>query len=145
MLLESLHQVRQHSSHTTDAPQLRQCVLKKWEDFKGYGFNLTTTKGEVCQIVHAVDIHSPAERVGLQDGDRLVEVNGHNIDSECHEQVVERIQKDSNYVCLLVLDARAVAYYHKDHQLRARGDMPNVITIICPDTSDGKATTRSGE
>ena len=125
---------------------MRQCCLKKWEDFDGYGFTLRFRgkKGERGHHIRDIESDSPAEETGLKDGDRIVEVNGYNIEKEILQQVVERMKKCPKSVSLLLLDAAAVAYYKK-LQVTVNGDMPNVVTIICPDTSNGKATTRSGE
>ena len=125
-----------------DAPKVRLCCLKIWEDFNGYGLHFNVANGD--HIVIGIDSNSPAGRAGLKVGDLIVEVNGHNIDRERYHKEFKRIMKMSKSVSLLVLDPACVAYY-KERQIRVRGDMPNVLSMICPDTSAGVANTRSGE
>lgn len=58
-----------------------------------------------------IDKGSPAERAGLKDSDRLVAVNGDEINSCTHEEVVEKIHQQGNKCCLLVLDAETEQMY----------------------------------
>ena len=53
----------------------------------GYGFTVYTGTVPLGQFVSDVDHHSPAERAGLLTGDRLVEVNGVNVETDSHSQV----------------------------------------------------------
>ena len=62
-----------------DAPQPRLCHLVKRTDFSGYGFNLHAEKSKPGQFIGAIDPDSPADHAGLKEGDRIVEVNGVNI------------------------------------------------------------------
>ena len=125
---------------------MRQCCLKKWDDFDGYGFNIRFrgTADEINHQITDIESDSPARKAGLKDGDRIVEVNGHNIEEESHQEVVEKMKNNPKSIRLLVLDDAAVAYY-KERNITVRGDMSDVLTIICPETSDGKATRRFGE
>jgi membrane-associated protease RseP (regulator of RpoE activity) len=87
-------------------------VVKR-SDFDGYGFNLHAEKGKPGQYIGKVDDHSPAESAGLRQGDRILEVNGQNISSETHKQVVERIKVVSNHTRLLVIDPKADIHNHQ--------------------------------
>ena len=114
-------------------------------DFSGYGFDLNVTKEEPSLIISGLVNNSPAGRTGLKLGDRIVEVNGNNVERESNLKVVHKILKKSDSVWLLMLDAAAVAYY-KERNITVRGDMSNVVTTYCPDTSEGIATSLiSGE
>lgn len=72
-----------------------------------------------CHILFSVSGHyigeidkgSPAERAGLKNMDRLVAVNGQEIDNCRHEQVVEKISQQGNKCSLLVLDAETEKMY----------------------------------
>ena len=59
----------------------RKCHLRKWADYEGYGFNLHADKANNLHFIGEVDEGSPAKLGGLRPGDRLVEVNGVNIDN----------------------------------------------------------------
>lgn len=86
-----------------EAPLPRLCCLEKGPN--GYGFHLHGEKGKVGQFIRLVEPGSPAERAGLLAGDRLVEVNGENVEKETHQQVVSRIRASLNAVRLLVVDS----------------------------------------
>ncbi|XP_007957868.1 Na(+)/H(+) exchange regulatory cofactor NHE-RF1 [Orycteropus afer afer] len=86
----------------TGAPLPRLCCLEKGPN--GYGFHLHGEKGKVGQFIRLVEPGSPAEKAGLLAGDRLVEVNGENVEKETHQQVVSRIRAALNAVRLLVVD-----------------------------------------
>lgn len=53
----------------------------------GYGFHLHGEKGKTGQYIRKVEHPSPAEESGLRAGDRVVEVNGENVERETHQQV----------------------------------------------------------
>lgn len=110
-----------------NAPAPRLCIITKWPDFEGYGFNLHAEKSKPGQYIGKVDAASPAELAGLLEGDRIVEVNGVNIANENHKQVVQRIKAVSNETRLLVLDPEADKYY-KAKNIVVRGGQSNVVT-----------------
>jgi S1-C subfamily serine protease len=63
----------------------RLCRLVRGE--QGYGFHLHGEKGRRGQFIRRVEPGSPAEAAALRAGDRLVEVNGVNVEGETHHQV----------------------------------------------------------
>ncbi|NXW15060.1 NHRF1 protein, partial [Circaetus pectoralis] len=98
---------------STAGPAARLCRLERGPD--GYGFHLHGEKGKPGQFIRLVEAGSPAERSGLRAGDRLLEVDGENVERESHQQVVERIRAAAGAVSLLVVDPVA------DEQLQKRG------------------------
>ena len=44
------------------------------------------------QYVGKIEAGSPAESGGLQNGDRVVEVNGDNVENKSHKKVVRKIR-----------------------------------------------------
>lgn len=63
----------------------RLCLMTKGEN--GYGFHLHGEKGKSGQFIRKVEPGSPAEAAGLRAGDRVVAVNGVNVEKETHHQV----------------------------------------------------------
>jgi len=118
-------------SKPSDAPRPRLCHLRKWSDFNGYGFNLHAERGKAGQFIGTVDPLSPAVAANLRPGDRIIEVNGVNIGSENHQQVVQRIKAVTDETRLLVVDEEADTYYKK-HKMVVRGDMDNVDVCLTP-------------
>ncbi|KAM8992195.1 Na(+)/H(+) exchange regulatory cofactor NHE-RF1 [Ara ararauna] len=94
-------------------PAARLCRLERGPD--GYGFHLHGEKGKPGQFIRLVEPGSPAERSGLRAGDRLLEVDGENVERQSHQQVVERIRAAAGAVSLLVVDSAA------DEQLQKHG------------------------
>ncbi|XP_028008773.2 Na(+)/H(+) exchange regulatory cofactor NHE-RF2 isoform X3 [Eptesicus fuscus] len=90
----------------------RLCCLVRGE--QGYGFHLHGEKGRRGQFIRRVEPGSPAEAAELRAGDRLVEVNGVNVEGETHHQVVQRIKAVEGQTRLLVVDKET------DEELRRR-------------------------
>ena len=111
-----------------DAPRIRLCQIKQRSDSNGYGFDLHAEKSKPGQFIGTVDEGSPAERGGLKEGDRIVEVNDVNICHENHKQVVARIKAIENETTLLVVDKEADNYY-RNKEVVIRRDLPTVLWI----------------
>ncbi|NWW37508.1 NHRF2 protein, partial [Panurus biarmicus] len=86
----------------------RLCRMLKGES--GYGFHLHGEKGKSGQFIRKVEPGSPAEAAGLRAGDRVVEVNGLNVEQETHHQVVQRIKAVETETRLLVVDKETDEY-----------------------------------
>lgn len=65
---------------------------------------------------------SPASEAGLKAGDRLIEVDGINIERETHKQVVERIRAGGKMTTLLVVD-RELDKYCQVNNITIKADM----------------------
>ncbi|KAF1484922.1 Na(+)/H(+) exchange regulatory cofactor NHE-RF2, partial [Eudyptula minor novaehollandiae] len=89
----------------------RLCHLKKGPN--GYGFNLHSEKSRPGQFIRSVDPDSPASRAGLRPQDRLVEVNGVNVEGLRHSEVVSHIKSRENEARLLVVDPETDDYFKK--------------------------------
>ncbi|KAL0993374.1 hypothetical protein UPYG_G00106930 [Umbra pygmaea] len=88
----------------------RLCVMAKSEN--GYGFHLHGEKGKTGQYIRKVEAGSSAEASGLRAGDRVIEVNGENVEKETHHQVVQRIKALESETRLLVVDRDTDEYLH---------------------------------
>lgn len=66
-------------------PRARLCFLTKGE--RGYGFHLHGERNKGGQFIRKVEPGSSADMAGLRAGDRVVEVNGENVEQETHYQV----------------------------------------------------------
>ncbi|XP_014664747.1 PREDICTED: uncharacterized protein LOC106807044 isoform X2 [Priapulus caudatus] len=94
-----------------DMPTVRLCHLRKWHDYDGYGFNLQYDQSKQQEFIGSVDADSPAETAGIMEGDRIIAVNGDNIEGESHMQVVQKIKFNPSETRLLVVDTTAFNFY----------------------------------
>ncbi|XP_052226478.1 Na(+)/H(+) exchange regulatory cofactor NHE-RF1-like isoform X2 [Dreissena polymorpha] len=104
----------------------RLCHIRKWPDFQGYGFNLHAEKDKKGQYIGLVDANSPAEDAGLKKGDRIIEVNGDNIEDVSHQQVIQKIKAGGEETIMLVVDPDADDFY-KNNGITITVNLPEVI------------------
>ena len=120
------------------APSAKLCFVKRWPDFKGYGFSLKSVKGEVGQRIGEVDPLSPSAHVDLHDGDRIFKVNGISVVGASHAEVVAKIQMNANEVEMLVADREAELFYEeRDLDIGSNANVP-VKFYECPDYRPGE-------
>ena len=112
----------------SEPPRPRECHVKKWPHFDGYGFNLHAEKNKPGQFIGKIDSGSPAEKGGLKEGDRIVEVNGVNVNQENHKQVVQRIKAVPHETKLLVVDKKCEEY-HKQNDITVKSSLPYVLHL----------------
>lgn len=70
----------------------------------GYGFLLKEETNQTGHFIKDIDRGSPGERAGLKERDKLIAVDGCEVDGCSHEQVVDKIRQSGNKCCLLVVD-----------------------------------------
>ncbi|KAI2664682.1 Na(+)/H(+) exchange regulatory cofactor NHE-RF3 [Labeo rohita] len=87
-------------------PSPRVCVLRR-EERETFGFRLCEEVEQQGHIIRQLDSLGVAERSGLKDGDRLLEVNEMFVDNVEHTEVARRIQVSGSHLCFLVLDKKA--------------------------------------
>ncbi|XP_023792763.1 Na(+)/H(+) exchange regulatory cofactor NHE-RF2 isoform X2 [Cyanistes caeruleus] len=117
----------------------RLCHLKKGPN--GYGFNLHSEKSRPGQFIRSVDPDSPASRAGLRPQDRLVEVNGINVEGLRHSEVVSHIKSRESEARLLVVDPETDEYFKKlgvtPTEEHTKGVVPQPMTNGSAQTQDG--------
>ncbi|NXI37948.1 NHRF3 protein, partial [Galbula dea] len=94
---------------TTPVPQPRLCYLVKEE--KGYGFSLKTTEGQKGLFIVELSPQGAAAKAGVQNNDRLIEINGKNVENDTHEEVVDKVKKSGNHVMFLLSNKETDHYY----------------------------------
>ncbi|KAI5620300.1 Na(+)/H(+) exchange regulatory cofactor NHE-RF2 [Silurus asotus] len=106
---------KKETSGTEDvvARDLRPRLCHIVKEQQGFGFNLHCEKRRVGHYIRSVDPDSPAQRAGLQPGDRLIEVNGKSVGGLRHTEVVEIIRSGGGQTKLLVVDPETDALFQK--------------------------------
>ncbi|KAL5112086.1 Na H exchange regulatory cofactor NHE-RF3 [Taenia crassiceps] len=124
-------------------PVPRYCCMRLVDKAEGFGFSLVAMKNQTGQYIDEVREGSLADLAGLKNGDFVVEVNGENILSCSHPEVVELIKKKGDEVCLLVLDSTARRHYD-ERSIIVNSSMPEVQRI-CTWTENSSSKTSSTE
>merc|ERR1712062_24037 len=101
-------------------------------------------KNKPGQYIGRIEPGSPADKAGLLENDRLVEVNGENIAQENHKQVVARIKSRSRETILLVADS-ACDMYHKEKDIVITAKLPYVIRLANVSEDDIKDSINDDE
>ena len=110
---------------TVSVPRL--VVMKRGPG--GYGFNLHGERNvQAGQTISAVDDGSEAQRAGLRVGDKVVEVNGVNVEKMSHSEVVKKIKMNDKQVSMLVIDHITEAYLKQEGR-PITADMCNLMTV----------------
>ncbi|KAL2087011.1 hypothetical protein ACEWY4_018070 [Coilia grayii] len=110
----------------------RLCYLSRGD--LGYGFHLHGEKNKGAQYIRKIDPGSPADLSGLRSGDRVVEVNGENVEKEPHYVVVQKIRANEHRTRLLVVD-RETDEYLRFHGLSVTEDRAVEMGSLSPQTS----------
>ncbi|RNA30800.1 Na(+) H(+) exchange regulatory cofactor NHE-RF1 [Brachionus plicatilis] len=118
----------------------RLCRVRLFPFSKSFGFSIESmlirpTNGSqatsYAHIVNRVDKESPAYASSIQKGDRIVEFDGVNVESENQQQLLDRIYQafvNVKLICLLVVDPDTDNYF-KSKCIKLHGMLPIVQHI----------------
>ncbi|XP_029298623.1 Na(+)/H(+) exchange regulatory cofactor NHE-RF2 [Cottoperca gobio] len=118
----------------------RLCFLTKGE--LGYGFHLYGERNKGGQFIRKVEPGSSSDMAGLRSGDRVVEVNGENVENETHHQVVDRIREVAHRTRLLVVD-RDTDDYLRSCGLACTEDLAIEMGTLSPQPSPAPTPSTS--
>uniref|UniRef100_A0A8D0L8B6 PDZ domain containing 1 n=1 Tax=Sphenodon punctatus TaxID=8508 RepID=A0A8D0L8B6_SPHPU len=122
------HSVRAfNSTIRTDRVQIfSKKVSSQIESFnlsKLYTINGKSTLNFICQKgLFIIDLspQGAATKAGMQQNDRLIEVNGENVENDTHEDVVEKVKKSGNHVVFLLSNKETDQYYSNQNRILKR-------------------------
>lgn len=119
----------------------RLCVMEKGTS--GYGFHLHGEKGKSGQFIRLVEPDTPAATAGLLAGDRLVFVNGDNVEGESHQQVVAKIRATVGPLELIVVDNNTGELLQKYNLKCQREFVTEGIPVPGGDSDSDRGDTQS--
>lgn len=98
------------------APLPRLCVLVKNATGDEFGFNLVgRNDSSEGRYIGQVDANGIAEAAGLLQGDEIITVNGKDVTSWSHTQVVNEIKTNPLTTQLLVISQKGYEWYQQRH------------------------------
>ncbi|CAN9497647.1 unnamed protein product [Ophioblennius macclurei] len=95
------------------SPKPKLCFMVK--SSAGFGFSIRSSNREPGLFMTEVIQGSVAERAGVKMRDRIIEVNGDNVENRTHEEVVEKIKKAGGSVIFLLVDEETDKFYKNKH------------------------------
>jgi len=106
------------------APKPKLCYLAK--SVSGYGFSLRSS-GQQGAFITQVAPGGVAERAGVKNSDRVLEVNGENIEASTHDSIVDKVKAagSGSGIMLLLVDEETDKYY-KNKRIRI---VPALATV----------------
>ncbi|XP_051848801.1 Na(+)/H(+) exchange regulatory cofactor NHE-RF3 [Antechinus flavipes] len=106
--------------------QPRLCYLVK--EGSSYGFSLKTVQGKKGVYMTDLIPQGVASKAGVQSEDRLIEVNGENVENASHEEVVEKVKKAGSQIMFLLIDKDMDKYYN-DHKIKVKRDTASLVLL----------------
>ncbi|XP_005799363.1 Na(+)/H(+) exchange regulatory cofactor NHE-RF3 [Xiphophorus maculatus] len=94
---------------TQEPPKLKLCYLVKSK--MGFGFSLRSARDERGLFMTQVESGKIAYNAGVRNEDRLLEVNGENVENYTHDEVVEKIKLGGKSIMLLLVDKETDSFY----------------------------------
>ncbi|CAF1230905.1 unnamed protein product [Rotaria sordida] len=110
---------------------IRLCTIDRADSADTFGIELNYHRREQFHSLSIIpgrdNERSNAEVAGVKTDDRLIEINGQNIQNLSHEQITQRIRaiKHPDPLEVLVADVPTFEYYKQQQKLIHRG-LPNV-------------------
>ncbi|XP_075054346.1 Na(+)/H(+) exchange regulatory cofactor NHE-RF3 [Mixophyes fleayi] len=92
------------------SPKPRLCYLVK--DKSSFGFSLKAQKGNRGIFLDTTP-DGAASKAGIQQGDRIIEVNGKNVESNSYEETVKLVRESGDTAMFLVVDKETDDHFQK--------------------------------
>jgi len=120
------------SNGYSSSPLSHVCNILKWKDYDGYGFDLVTRKLDGGHYISEIYAQSPASYSGLVNNDRIIEVNGINVEDKDHATVVNLIQTSKGDQISLLVVTTEPQECCRDSLCNMRKQVPGVVNFHSP-------------
>ncbi|XP_038674801.1 LOW QUALITY PROTEIN: Na(+)/H(+) exchange regulatory cofactor NHE-RF3 [Scyliorhinus canicula] len=90
-------------------PQPKLCHLVK--QGSSFGFSLKTIEGVPGLFMTEITPDGTAFTAGVQPNDRIIELNGENVENINHQQMVSKMKASGNSIVLLLIDEASDKYF----------------------------------
>ncbi|KAG7502017.1 Na(+)/H(+) exchange regulatory cofactor NHE-RF3 [Solea senegalensis] len=111
---DSIPSAKSANDEAKDAPKPKLCYLVK--STSGFGFSLRSVKGESGLFMTEVTPGGVADGAWVKDNDRVLEVNGENVEACTHEEVVDIVRLAGSSIMFLLANEETYRYYHNKSQ-----------------------------
>ncbi|XP_008590790.1 PREDICTED: Na(+)/H(+) exchange regulatory cofactor NHE-RF3 [Galeopterus variegatus] len=102
----------------------RECKLSKQEG-QSYGFFLRSLPGKKGVYMTDITPQGVAMKAGVLDDDRVIEVNGENVEDAKHEEVVEKVKKSGSHIMFLLVD-KETNNQHSEQKIQFKRETANL-------------------
>ncbi|XP_078258331.1 Na(+)/H(+) exchange regulatory cofactor NHE-RF3-like [Rhinoraja longicauda] len=106
-----------------NTPRPKICYLVKQDG--GFGFSLKTIEGVLGLFMMEISPLGAASIAGVQPNDRIIELNGENIEHFTHQQMVSKMKSSGNNIVLLLIDEASDKYF-KSRAIKVVASMASV-------------------
>ncbi|KAM4699136.1 Na(+)/H(+) exchange regulatory cofactor NHE-RF3 isoform 2-T3 [Discoglossus pictus] len=93
------------------APKPRLCYLSK--QGSPFGFSVKSLQGVSGLFLASVAPNGVAEKAGVREGDRFIEINGKNVESDSHDHLTKKVKDSGESVMFLLVDKETDEYFKK--------------------------------
>ncbi|XP_071994961.1 Na(+)/H(+) exchange regulatory cofactor NHE-RF3 [Engystomops pustulosus] len=94
-----------------ESPKPRLCYVVK--DKGSFGFSLKAVKGTIGFYLDALTAGGAALNAGVKQGDRIVEVNGKNVENSSYNELVKLVRDSGDSVMFLLVDKETTDYFQQ--------------------------------
>ncbi|KAM3909760.1 Na(+)/H(+) exchange regulatory cofactor NHE-RF3-like [Leptodactylus fuscus] len=113
-------------SGPAESPRPRLCYLVK--DKGTYGFSVKTQKGASGFYLDALLPDGVASKAGIKPDDRIVELNGKNVEGCSYENLIKQMKESGDSVMFLVVDkATDDQFYQQKKNITALDATPELL------------------
>jgi len=92
-------------------PRARLIRVKKDEGTFGFEMHTEPFEAGRVQLLRNIVEGGPADQAGLEEHDRVLEINGQTLDDVSHEDAVDIIRNSGNTVVFLVADEECISFF----------------------------------
>jgi predicted metalloprotease with PDZ domain len=106
----------------------RICSVFLSENDTAFGFDVASGMNHIGLYIQKVFPNSPASIAGLRNNDRIIEINGRNVDKRSSRSIKKKLNKiqKKNSLILLVVDTQTYEHYTTKNMTMSSADVKRI-------------------